>query len=193
MALGKAEVKGLARRYAEGFYKTCKSLKLEKRGLSFLEEVCQKFEDYPEVRKIFGHPKISREEKNALVERMCGAEEPQVFVEFFKLLSRRQRLTILEEVKNRFREIYEEEIGVIRGEVRTPYPLSREQKERLERALTRRWGKRVNVEETFDPEVIGGIAVILGGKIIDGTVRNQLEKIRKHLMSEEFWKGVKGV
>lgn len=188
MGIGRAERRIIALRYAEGFYEAARKEGLVDRGLSFVEHLARLVESYPDFLKVLEHPQVTRAEKERLLERAVGmfAEEP--FLAFAKLLLRRGRVRLIPEIAARYREKWEMEHGILRGEVRTALPLEPRQRERLEEVFSRKHKKKVVLEERLDPDAIGGIAVILEGKIRDATMRNKLEILKQSLLSEEFWK-----
>jgi F-type H+-transporting ATPase subunit delta len=67
------------------------------------------------------------------------------------------------------------------AEVRTAIDLDDETIRRLETALSRATGKRVEVKAVVDPAVIGGVVARIGETVIDGTVRSRLDSIRNTL------------
>jgi F-type H+-transporting ATPase subunit delta len=79
------------------------------------------------------------------------------------------------------RRMVEEFEGIERVEVVVPMPLSVTQKDLLRTVLERRTGKKVVLEETVDPSVLGGLVVRVGSTVYDGSVRTQLQEIREKL------------
>ena len=79
------------------------------------------------------------------------------------------------------RRMVEELEGIERAEVSVPMPLSPSQKESLKEMLERRSGKKVVLEETVDPAVLGGLVVRVGSTVYDGSVRTQIRQIRENL------------
>ncbi|HVE91114.1 MAG TPA: ATP synthase F1 subunit delta [Actinomycetota bacterium] len=67
------------------------------------------------------------------------------------------------------------------AEVRVAQPLSDDQRPRLEEALSRATGKRVDVKVVVDPAVLGGIHAKVGDQVIDGTVRRRLQELKERL------------
>lgn len=188
MAIGRAERRFIALRYAEGFYEAGRKENLLERGLAFLEHLTGLFERYPDLLKVLEHPQVTKSEKQGILERACGPFLEPTFRGFAQLILRRQRLRLLPEIAERYREKWESEHGILKGEVRTALPLDEFQRRRLEEAFSRKYGKKVVLEERLDPEAIGGVAVILEGKILDGTLRNKLEHLKQILLSDDFWK-----
>ncbi|MHA2621107.1 MAG: ATP synthase F1 subunit delta [bacterium JZ-2024 1] len=188
MAIGQAERRFIALRYAEGFYEAARKENLLERGLAFVEHLTGLFERYPDLLKVLEHPQVTKAEKQGILERACGPFLEPSFRSFAQLILRRQRLRLIPEIAERYREKWESEHGILKGEVRSALPLDEFQRRSLEEVFSRKYGKKVILEERLDPEAIGGVAVILEGKILDGTLRNKLEHLKQVLLSDDFWK-----
>jgi F-type H+-transporting ATPase subunit delta len=75
----------------------------------------------------------------------------------------------------------EEYEGVERAVVTVPMALSAPQKDSLRSVLEKRTGKKILLEESVDPAVLGGLVVRVGSTIYDGSVRTQIQQIRQNL------------
>ena len=72
----------------------------------------------------------------------------------------------------------DEAAGRVRAEVRSASPLRDDQQERLKQALARRTGKEIDLSVHVDPSLLGGAIATLGGLVIDGSLRTQLEQLQ---------------
>lgn len=71
--------------------------------------------------------------------------------------------------------------GASHAEVRSAVPLSDEQKQRLEQALSEKMGRPVTARVTIDPNVVGGLVTQIDDTVIDGSVRSRLNQMRESL------------
>ena len=71
--------------------------------------------------------------------------------------------------------------GSAHAEVRSAVPLSDEQKQRLEKALSEKMGRPVTARVTVDPTVVGGLVTQIDDTVIDGSVRSRLNQMRESL------------
>lgn len=76
------------------------------------------------------------------------------------------------------------ERNLVVAEVRSTQPLSDDQKQRLEAALSTRTGKTVNVKVTIDPTVLGGLVTQVGDLVIDGSVRSRLNQLKENMQGK---------
>jgi F-type H+-transporting ATPase subunit delta len=100
------------------------------------------------------------------------------------LLADRDRLGQLDELIAVFRERLRDRQRVQRAHVRSATPLSPDVTQALEARLSAVTGTTVKVDVAVDPSLIGGVLAKVGSTVYDGTVKTQLEKLRKQLVSQ---------
>ena len=89
---------------------------------------------------------------------------------------------MLDEVLAVYRDRLLQRQRIQRAEVRSAAPLSPEATQALEARLSQVTGATVKVETLVDPSLIGGVMATVGSTVYDGTVKTQLEKLRKQLV-----------
>ena len=136
-----------------------------------------------ELRNVLANPAVSAQQKRALVARLGQmlAISPLVRNFFFVLIDRR-RIAHLREIRERFEELIDERLGLVRAKVTSAREMSSEQRERLRRELSSLAGKQVRSEHVLDDALLGGAVVQLGSTVYDGSVRGRLETLRRKLM-----------
>ncbi len=177
----KPEEKVLATRYAEGIYLYSKSERKVQECLQWLDDILHLLADYPEVRKIILNPNIALNEKMNFLERLTEDKIPPYLLIFLRLLVRRNRFLLLPAIAEVCHRLDEQDRGFVRVEGRVPMPLSEEQKREIIHVLEQRLQKKIIWQEKIDKRVIGGIAVLIGDRIIDDSLRNHLEQLKKSL------------
>jgi len=138
----------------------------------------------PDLLEYLNNPLIPREQKAELLDRTL---KTQVNVETFKFLNvlvQRDRINLLQAtIENYLALVYElASIKII--EVSTAYPLPTVQKDHLTQKLKELTNAReIRLIINVDPSLIGGLLIKTNSKIIDFTVKNQLQLLAKHLDS----------
>jgi len=84
----------------------------------------------------------------------------------------------------RIEGLLDERHGVVRARVSSAQPLDEAHRMALEAAIARKTGKKVRCAYEDDAALIGGVAVRVGSSVLDGSVRGQLEALRRRLSSE---------
>jgi F-type H+-transporting ATPase subunit delta len=139
---------------------------------------------HPALQSTMANPAIPASKKQAvaraLVERAGGVSP--VVAKMIVLLAERDRLTILPEIVRAYGERVMDHLKVIRGEVTTAIELSPEKLRALEQGLTQATGRKVILESRVDPSIIGGVVTRLGSTVYDGSITNQLQKLKQSLI-----------
>jgi F-type H+-transporting ATPase subunit delta len=100
------------------------------------------------------------------------------------MLAERDRLTLLSELLDVFRERLREQQRVLRAEVTTATELSAEQQDALARRLSTATARQVTITTKVDPALIGGVVAQIGGTVYDGSLATQLVKLKARLSAQ---------
>ena len=102
-------------------------------------------------------------------------------IHFLSLLVDRDRVGLLPSIASRYRRLLDEAKGRVEARVVAAALLSRDMMERVRVALQSISGKEVILHEETDPGLIGGVRIELEGRVYDGSVRTQLEKMKQRI------------
>jgi F-type H+-transporting ATPase subunit delta len=143
-------------------------VELTKRSLEL-----RNFLESPAVPLASKHGAISR-----LAERLGASEAVRNFL--FVLVDHR-RSALLAEIAKDFTAVLNERMGIAEAQVTSARELTPEEKAELVATLARVTGKKIEARYRLDPELIGGAVVQVGSTIYNGSVRQQLERLRARL------------
>jgi F-type H+-transporting ATPase subunit delta len=138
-----------------------------------------------ELRNFMASPAISREAKHGVVEKLVarlGAS--RILRNFLFVIVDNQRTHLLPEIAASFEQVLRQRQGVAEAEVRSAVALNDNQKIALLRNLESVTGKKIRANYSLDPALLGGAVVRVGDTIYDGSVRNQLNRLRERLAAE---------
>jgi F-type H+-transporting ATPase subunit delta len=173
----------VARRYARALLEVATENASVDAVLSALEALAQALEASPEMNDVFLNPAYARSQRWAVLEglvQQLGTVDPAL-VNALRLLNDRDRIPQLPSVARLFRDMADRKAGRVRGRVTSAVPLSREAMQRLEKTLEQVTDRRVLLEPKVDPWVLGGASARIGSQVYDGTLRSQLEDLRRQL------------
>jgi F-type H+-transporting ATPase subunit delta len=137
-------------------------------------------EDNQGLRLFFFSPYFSSEEKRDGVEKVVsGADER--FVNFLKLLAERHRMPVLPRIKREFERRWAEEHKLLAVTVTAAVELDDELVKSIGDRIEEQTGRTVQLTSKVDPDVLGGLIVRVGNMVLDASVRNRLERIRKQV------------
>ncbi len=176
------ELKTLARPYAEAVFDQARETgKIEQwsRMLEFLATaMADKALAWAAV-----NPKVGEQAFLRLILEIGKGYLDQEGENFVKLLVQNDRITLVDQIRELFEQYRIEHEGYVDVSVITAYPLSEEDQASLVAALEKNLGKKVRLTSREDRDLIGGVVIQAGDKVIDGSVRGQLERLAKRLKS----------
>lgn len=178
-------MKALAQRYASALVDvaleqgTAEQIKRELAGFTNL------LAESADLGTLLSSPAVPRASKQAVIERLVarmGAS--RTLRNFLFVIVENRRSALLPQIRQAFEAQLYARLGVAEAHVTSVQELSAQQKSELTRVLERLTGKRVEARYALDSALIGGAVVRIGSTIYDGSVREQLERLRTRLASE---------
>jgi len=130
---------------------------------------------------IEANPRVDRAELAGLVIDICGDRLDDGARNLVRLLAENRRLPVLPAIASQFNELKAQAEQVIEAEAAAAYELSAKEIDELTRALSSRWGANVRVSARVEPELIGGVVVRAGDRVIDGSVQGMLRAMTSHM------------
>ena len=169
----------LSRRYARAVFELAagreEAIGAEVDG--FLEA----YED-PDLKKVLGNPAFDQDRRKDIVVEVAGhLGLSDLTTNFLSLLVTRDRLEGLSSIADRYHRLLDESAGRVNAKVTVPQPLGEDQRNGLAAVVGEMTGKTAILTEEVDPGIIGGIVVEVGGRVYDGSVRTQLQTLRKSI------------
>ncbi|MBF8257940.1 MAG: ATP synthase F0F1 subunit delta [Actinobacteria bacterium] len=173
---------GLARRYARALLGIGQEERQVRRVLAEADRFALLLSEVPALREALEASHINSRDKMAVLDATVSGEDfLPVTSNFLRLLIDKGRMNAFTQILSELRRLVEELEGIERVEVVSAAPLPGTQRDFLKNVLERQTGKRIELEETLDPAVLGGMVVKVGSTIYDGSVRTQLSQIRENL------------
>jgi F-type H+-transporting ATPase subunit delta len=125
-------------------------------------------------------PYFSSEEKKQGIERIVEDADPRLF-NFLELLAERHRMPALFRIRREFDAMWADENKLLPVTVTSAVELDQGIVEQIGREIEQQTGRRVELSSSVDPDVLGGLVVRVGNLVLDATVRNRLEQLRKQV------------
>lgn len=138
-----------------------------------------------ELRTILLSPAVPSARKRALIRRITeSAGFAPLVRNFLFLVTDHRRLNLLATMREAFEAQLDEQMGLVRVDVLAAQPLTETQKERLKSGLSALTGRRVRAGFSVAHELLGGAVARIGSVTYDGSVRGQLEALRRRMEAE---------
>ena len=138
-----------------------------------------------ELRDTLTHPAVPATTKRRVVSELAGRLQLALPLnKLLQMLADRDRLLLLPDLLDVYRERLLEHQQVVRAEVTTAAPLSPERTDVLRQRLAQATGREVRMTTKVDPELIGGVVARIGSTVYDGSVATQLARLREKLLQD---------
>lgn len=128
-------------------------------------------------------PAIARRERERVLERVFGDRLSPLMNNLMRVLNDRGRLGLLPDIAEVYEELLDEKLGKIEVDVTVPQKLSSELLEQVRRKVSAALNKDAVVYQYVDDSIIGGLVLRVQDKLIDASVKAQLEAIKRRLLA----------
>jgi F-type H+-transporting ATPase subunit delta len=135
-----------------------------------------------DLRHALSSPAVRATQKRAIVGRFAqDLRLSPLTRNFLFVLIDHRRIALLSEMREAFEAEIDQRLGFVRAQVLSAQPLDPQQTAALEAGLTQLTGKQVRAHFEVDASLIGGVLARIGSTVYDGSVRGQLEKMRRQI------------
>jgi ATP synthase F1 delta subunit len=133
-----------------------------------------------DLQVFFFSPYFSTQEKEDGLDRaVSGADE--TIVNFLKLLIENHRMPVIFRVRRGYDELWEEENKLLPVQVTSAVELDTATVKQIGDRIAEQTGQKVDLSASVEPDILGGIVVRVGNQVLDASVRNRLEQLRKQV------------
>ena len=170
-----AEIATIARPYAEALFKASAN-GLDATAL-WLDELAA-IAANAQLLHFADSPKTTSEQVFDLVTGVAKTALPEAGKNFLRTVIENGRLNALPEIANQFRALKNAQIGSRDAVVYSAFPIAGAELANVSATLEQRFGRKLNVSVQLDPELIGGIRVVVGDEVLDTSVKARLEQMK---------------
>lgn len=135
---------------------------------------------------VLNHPKISKDEKIALLEEIFSEKVAHELIGFMVIIIKKDRYNELTHIFRRFLDLVQEEKGIVTAFIKSAVALSDVQKQAVEERLTQLTQKTVETKYTVDPQLIGGLVIRIGDRIVDNSIKGRMDRMAKELLKVQL-------
>ena len=179
--------RSLSKRYAKALFQAA----LHKDAVDEIQKDIQSFQQLidkdPSFVGFLLSPQVLTSAKDALVEKALRGRANDLFVDFILLLIDKKRIDHVHEIFEAHTVIYEAYRGIIKAKVVTAVPLDDAQEAAVMKKLHSETKREIHLKKVTDPDIVGGMVIYLGDKVIDGSVKFQLEAFRRTLKETKVY------
>jgi F-type H+-transporting ATPase subunit delta len=170
----------IARVYARSLFEVAKEQDKLDEVREQLGEVADAVSADRELQIFFFSPYFSTEEKEDGLRKVIDGADPAV-LNFLELLVEKHRMPALFRIRRVYDELWEHENKLLPVEITSAVELDEEIARRIGEQIGKQTGQHVELTKTVDPDIIGGLVLRVGNSILDASIRNRLENLRKNV------------
>ena len=175
-----AELATIARPYAEALFKASGSdLGAAATWLDELAVIAAN----AQLQQFAGNPSVTAEQTFDVVSGVAKAKLPEAAKNFLRIVIDNGRLGALPEIASQFRTLKNAQGGSSDALVFSAFALDADALIDLAATLERRFGRKLNLKVELQPELIGGVRVVVGDEVLDTSVKARLEQMKVALIS----------
>jgi F-type H+-transporting ATPase subunit delta len=170
----------VAEAYAEALFQLASENDCLDETYCDLSSVSDIFDENPGFIDLLSSPTLSKEEKLSVLNKTFK-DDGSILFDFLCLLTERNRIRCISQIKNDFRNFYNQKNGIEEVTVTSSIPLSEDERCRLIVKLQNKLSKRIKLTEKVDKSLIGGVRLKYGDTLIDNSVASRIENIAEEL------------
>lgn len=136
---------------------------------------------HPEVRAVVTSPRVAKAQLENLMEGLLGGQVKNQMRNFIRTLVDNQRLLVLPEIAATFEALRAEAEKTVNVVVDSAFELSAAQQEKIVSSLKARLGREIKLVCKVNKELLGGVVIRAGDKVIDGSARTRLSEMANAL------------
>ena len=170
----------IAEVYARSLFEVAKEHDVLDRVHDELGEFAEALSDDRTLQVFLFSPYFSSEEKRQGVRKIVSDADER-FANFLELLAERHRMPALFRIRREFDALWADEHKLLPVTVTSAVELDEGLAEEIAKRIQEQTGRTVELSSNVDPEVLGGLMVRVGNMVLDDTVRNKLERLRKQV------------
>jgi F-type H+-transporting ATPase subunit delta len=173
-------VEEIARVYADALFEVAQ----EKDELDDVHDQLDEFADTlnesRDMRTFFFSPYFSSADKReAIGNAVSGASEE--FVNFLELLAEKHRMPAVFRIRDRFDELWAEANKRLEVKLTSAIELDKKVVDQVSKEVERQTDREIEVETEVDPDILGGLVLRVGNRVLDASLRGKLERLRKEV------------
>jgi F-type H+-transporting ATPase subunit delta len=173
----------VARNYAEALFDAGEKQNLHDSFIAAFAALEGAAAGEPKLRAFLESPKIEVEAKKRVLRKALGDRAHPLFVNFVLVVLRKRRQKLLFTIGGEYRTLVDEKLGRLHVDVTLARPADAATQQEITTRLTRALGRTVIPHVRVNKDILGGIIVRYGDRVLDGSLRRRLVSLRHRLLA----------
>jgi F-type H+-transporting ATPase subunit delta len=148
-----------------------------------LAALAQIVDENPTFREVLTNPSVSIEERARLLDKVFRNNVSELVFNTLGVLNQKNRLGLISQIAQGYADLLDEKLGKVEVDLTVAQKLSPEQLEQARQRIGKALGRDAVVHQYVDDGVLGGVVLRVGDKLIDASVRYQLQAMKEQLLA----------
>lgn len=171
----------VAIKYATALFRTAKRIGQVERISEDLLAISDLLKKNPRLLELLESPRVLEKDKKQLVDATFAPQISEALLSFLQLVINKHRIEFILAMAEDFQRLVKEDQGIVEAKVLTARSLDQSLTDQIREQMEKSTGKRIEMKVETDPTLVGGAVIILGDKIIDRSIRNQLNQLKEQM------------
>ncbi len=169
------------RRYAAALLEIAKENNIVDEMYQELEMVVEELTKEKKMWQLMTSAQVQKEEKEKILQKVFEKRINNFLYSFLMVLLQKNRFFELELISLAFKESYLSEKNILEASIVSAIKLTEEHMHKVQKQLEKRTAKKIIIKNVVEESILGGLVIYIGEQVIDGSVRNQLNELKKNL------------
>lgn len=181
-------VSKISERYANAIFQLAKEHNVHKQvndDMVYVDELCENVKEFNQLLK---SPLIVKSKKLKVIAKLFDGKVHKLTCSFIKLMINKNRESYLSSIAKYYQELFLIDMGIKKAYVQSAVPLSEDNKNELVKLLGNVSDLKIDLQETINPDLIGGFVVDIDDYEINQSLKNKLKTIKKELSKNLYLK-----
>lgn len=170
-------------RYAKALFNLSKEKNLHEQVRIDMEYLQKLIADVAEFRLLMDDPILKPSQKTKILNSILKDHIQPITQSFIELIVQNNRLSFLDSIARIYLKLFKKDMGIEPATLQTAVPIDEGLRHTLVRIIEKRMHIKIELEEKTNSSLIGGFILKIGNQQIDASISNQLENIKKELIS----------
>ncbi|HIE12487.1 MAG TPA: F0F1 ATP synthase subunit delta [Desulfotomaculum sp.] len=171
----------VAERYAGAVFSVAQEKGLTDQIEEELKGILEALDASPDFRRVFYHPQVSVSIKKEIMKEAFGADVNEFTLNFINVVLDARREVFFNDIVTEYTRLVNETKNVAEVTITSAVEVPPEDRDDLMEALSKATGKDVRVQYELKPEILGGLVIRIGNRVIDSSIARQLERLREQI------------
>ncbi|RJX19036.1 MAG: F0F1 ATP synthase subunit delta [Ammonifex sp.] len=171
----------VAERYAEALFDIAQEKGLMEKIEQDLSDVLEALDSSQDLRRVFYHPQVPTDVKKEVAKGIFGDDVEPYTLNFLSVILDARRELFIKDIIAEFARRVNETRNIVEVTVTSAVEVPSDYKDGLIEALSKVTGKDVRVGYQVKPEILGGLVVRIGNRVIDSSIARQLERLKEQV------------